>query len=249
MSSLLDGKRIVITGAARGLGFHFSQACAMQGANIAMCDILTETLAQSASHLRKQGHRVEYYTIDMADNQSIERAFTAISGGGLIDGLVNNAALATDVGGKTMMDYDPELWDRVMTVNAKGTWLTTRAAVPILKPGAAIVNVASDTVLWGAPMLIAYVASKGAVIAMTRSMARELGGKRIRVNAIAPRLTRVEATEYVPVERHQLYESGRALTGAQQPSDVTGSVLWLLSDLSGFVTGQLIPVNGGFVFN
>ena len=103
--------------------------------------------------------------------------------------------------------------------------------------------------LWGAPRLMAYVASKGAVIAMTRSMARELGEKRIRINAIAPGLTRVEATEYVPAERHQLYENGRALSGAQQPEDVTGSVVWLLSDLSRFITGQLIPVNGGFVFN
>lgn len=75
------------------------------------------------------------------------------------------------------------------------------------------------------------------------------GEKRIRINAIAPGLTRVEATEYVPAERHQLYENGRALTGAQQPEDVTGSVVWLLSDLSRFITGQLIPVNGGFVFN
>ncbi len=80
-------------------------------------------------------------------------------------------------------------------------------------------------------------------------MARELGEKRIRINAIAPGLTRVEATEYVPAERHQLYENGRALSGAQQPEDVTGSVVWLLSDLSRFITGQLIPVNGGFVFN
>ena len=133
-----------------------------------------------------------------------------------------------------------------MTVNVKGTWLVTREAVPLLREGSAIVNVASDTALWGAPRLMAYVASKGAVIAMTRSMARELGEKRIRINAIAPGLTRVEATEY---ERHQLYENGRALSGAQQPEDVTGSVVWLLSDLSRFITGQLIPVNGGFVFN
>lgn len=90
----------------------------------------------------------------------------------------------------------------------------TRAAVPLLREGAAIVNVASDTALWGAPRLMAYVASKGAVIAMTRSMARELGEKRIRINAIAPGLTRVEATEYVPAERHQLYENGCALSGA-----------------------------------
>ena len=110
-------------------------------------------------------------------------------------------------------------------------------------------NVASDTALWGAPRLMAYVASKGALIAMTRSMARELGPQGICVNAIAPGLTRVEATEYVPAERHQLYEQGRALAGAQHPDDVNGTVLYLLSPLADFVTGQLLPVNGGFVFN
>lgn len=249
MNGLLDGKRIVVTGAARGLGFHFARACAEQGARVVMCDILDGALAESAQQLTAEGHRVEAQRIDLASADSVNGAFAAIGAAGNIDGLVNNAALATGVGGKDMLDYDPDLWDRVMTVNVKGTWLVTRAAVPLLAPGSGIVNVASDTALWGAPRLMAYVASKGAVIAMTRSMARELGEKRIRINAIAPGLTRVEATEYVPAERHQLYENGRALAGAQQPEDVTGSVVWLLSGLSSFVTGQLLPVNGGFVFN
>lgn len=249
MHGLLNGKRIVVTGAARGLGFHFAKACAEQGATVVMCDILTGELAESAHGLREQGYRIEDYAIDLADSEAIDATFATIGERGSIDGLVNNAAMATGVGGKNMIDYDPSLWDRVMSVNVKGTWLVTRAAVPLLREGSGIVNVASDTALWGAPRLMAYVASKGAVIAMTRSMARELGEKRIRINAIAPGLTRVEATEYVPAERHQLYENGRALAGAQQPEDVTGSVLWLLSDLSGFVTGQLIPVNGGFIFN
>ena len=249
MNGLLDGKRIVVTGAARGLGFHFARACAEQGARVVMCDILDGALAESAQQLAAEGYRVEAQRIDLASADSVNGAFAAIGAAGNIDGLVNNAALATGVGGKDMLDYDPDLWDRVMTVNVKGTWLVTRAAVPLLAPGSGIVNVASDTALWGAPRLMAYVASKGAVIAMTRSMARELGEKRIRINAIAPGLTRVEATEYVPAERHQLYENGRALAGAQQPEDVTGSVVWLLSGLSSFVTGQLLPVNGGFVFN
>jgi NAD(P)-dependent dehydrogenase (short-subunit alcohol dehydrogenase family) len=109
--------------------------------------------------------------------------------------------------------------------------------------------VASDTALWGAPRLLHYVGSKGAVIAMTRSLARELGPDRISVNAIAPGLVLVEATEYVPAERHQLYVSGRAMQRAQLPEDVTGLVVYLLGDGAGFVTGQLVPVNGGFVFN
>ncbi|EPY7070855.1 SDR family oxidoreductase [Klebsiella quasipneumoniae] len=249
MNGLLNGKRIVVTGAARGLGYHFAESCAAQGATVVMCDILQGELAESADRLQQKGYQIESHAIDLASQASIEQVFSAIGAQGPVDGLVNNAAMATGVGGKNMIDYDPDLWDRVMTVNVKGTWLVTREAVPLLREGSAIVNVASDTALWGAPRLMAYVASKGAVIAMTRSMARELGEKRIRINAIAPGLTRVEATEYVPAERHQLYENGRALSGAQQPEDVTGSVVWLLSDLSRFITGQLIPVNGGFVFN
>ncbi|WP_252145702.1 SDR family oxidoreductase [Yokenella regensburgei] len=249
MNGLLNDKRIVVTGAARGLGYHFALACAQQGATVVLCDILKGELAESAQRLRQQGYRVETQWIDLADAESIAQAFSDIGKRGAVDGLVNNAALATGVGGKDMMEYDPTLWDKVMTVNVKGTWLVTRAAVPLMREGSAIVNVASDTALWGAPRLMAYVASKGAVISMTRSMARELGERRIRINAIAPGLTRVEATEYVPAERHQLYENGRALSGAQQPEDVTGSVVWLLSPLSGFITGQLLPVNGGFVFN
>ncbi|OAZ20610.1 short-chain dehydrogenase [Klebsiella aerogenes] len=223
MNGLLNGKRIVVTGAARGLGYHFAESCAAQGATVVMCDILQGELAESAHRLQQKGYQIESHAIDLASQASIEQVFSAIGAQGPIDGLVNNAAMATGVGGKNMIDYDPDLWDRVMTVNVKGTWLVTRAAVPLLREGAAI--------------------------AMTRSMARELGEKRIRINAIAPGLTRVEATEYVPAERHQLYENGRALSGAQQPEDVTGSVVWLLSDLSRFITGQLIPVNGGFVFN
>ncbi|CAI0775597.1 SDR family oxidoreductase [Serratia fonticola] len=251
MSGLLAGKRIVVTGAARGLGRSFAAAVAQAGASVVMCDILAEELQDSAASLREQGAQVEAQVIDLASPQSITAAFNAIAKGGAIDGLVNNAAMATGVGGKTMMEYDIELWDKVMQVNVRGTWLVSQAAVPLLAqtPHAKIVNVASDTALWGAPKLMAYVASKGAIISMTRSMARELGPQGICVNAIAPGLTRVEATEYVPAERHQLYEQGRALAGAQHPDDVTGSVLYLLSPLADFVTGQLIPVNGGFVFN
>ncbi len=188
MNGLLDGKRIVVTGAARGLGYSFAAAIAAAGAQVVMCDILADELAASGAALREQGARVETQTIDLASPDSIRLAFEKIAAGGGIDGLVNNAALATGVGGKTMMEYDIDLWDRVMQVNVRGTWLVSQAAVPLLarNPHAKIVNVASDTALWGAPRLMAYVASKGAVIAMTRSMARELGPQGICVNAIAP---------------------------------------------------------------
>ena len=138
-----------------------------------------------------------------------------------------------------------------MNVNVRGTWLVTRACRPALRESGrgAIVNLASDTALWGAPRLLAYVASKGAVIAMTRSLARELGPDNITVNAIAPGLVQVEATKYVPEARHRQYVEQRALSRDQLPDDVTGAVLYALSDLARFVTGQLLAVNGGFVMH
>lgn len=124
-----------------------------------------------------------------------------------------------------------------MAVNVKGTWLMTQAMVPFLKRsgGGKVVNIASDTALWGAPRLMAYVASKGAILSMTRSMARELGEFNICVNSLSPGLTLVEATEYVPEERHNLYVNGRAIQREQLPEDVSGTALYLISDLAAFV--------------
>src|SRR5690606_13286147 len=187
--------------------------------------------------------------LDLNDPASIEQcaAFAIETLGGL-DGLVNNAGM-TSSGGKTLEQIEVDVWDAVMSINVRGTWLMSRACLSALRESGqgSIVNLASDTPLWGAPNLMAYVASKGAIIAMTRSMARELGTDNITVNSVAPGLTLVEATEYVPRERHDLYENQRAIKRAQVPDDVSGAVTFLLSDLSRFVTGQVLAVNGGFV--
>ncbi|MNC49847.1 Pyridoxal 4-dehydrogenase [compost metagenome] len=161
---------------------------------------------------------------------------------------MNNASI-TNSGGKTCEELTLDTWDQVMQVNVRGTWLMTKACLPALRASGhgAIVNLASDTPLWGAPNLLAYVASKGAIIAMTRSLARELGTDNITVNAIAPGLVLVEATAYVPEARHRLYNDQRAIQRPQLPEDVSGAVLFALSDLARFITGQTLPVNGGFV--
>jgi NAD(P)-dependent dehydrogenase (short-subunit alcohol dehydrogenase family) len=243
----LAGKRLLITGSARGLGYAFAESAVAAGARVVVADILEDRGRESAKALK-----AEFVPLDLSKPDSIEacaKRAAELMGG--IDGLVNNGAIATGIGGITMDQIDIETWDRVMTVNVRGTWLMTRAALPHLKGSdqGKVVNVASDTALWGAPRLMHYVASKGAVISMTRALARELGEFGIAVNAIAPGLTLVEATEYVPRERHDFYVDGRAMHRAQVPEDVCGAVLFFLSDAAGFVTGQLLPVNGGLVMN
>lgn len=249
---LLKGKRILVTGAARGLGRDFAQAAAEAGAAVVMADILSDLVQEEAEKLTNAGLTASAVRIDLRQKQSIQHAVKiAVDVLGGLDGLINCAALATGVGGVDMMNYDEDLWDRVMTVNVKGTWLVSQACVPHLKASGhgKIINIASDTALWGAPKLLAYVASKGAILSMTRSMASELGADNICVNTISPGLTLVEATAYVPRSRHDLYVNGRAIQRQQLPQDVNGTAIYLLSDMSSFVTGQNIPVNGGFVFN
>lgn len=248
----LSGRTIVITGAARGLGRAFAEACARNGATTIVADRDAELGEATSRTIEQAGGRSCFLPLDLAEPHSVDAFAAALAGRfDRIDGLVNNAAVATGIGGKTFEEIDLDTWDRVMTVNVRGTWLVTRALAPLLRRAerGKIVNIASDTALWGAPRLLHYVASKGAVIAMTRSLARELGPDAIAVNAVAPGLVRVEATGYVPKQRHDLYETGRAMPRAQLPEDCIGAVLFLLSPAADFVTGQLLPVNGGFVCN
>ena len=250
----LTGKIIVVTGAGRGLGRAFAEGAAKAGAAaVVVAELVADWGRETAEALAKSGHRAMFVALDLGEPASVAAMAEAVGKRyGRIDGLVNNGAIATGIGGKTFEEIDIETWDKVMRVNVRGTWLATKACAPWLRKGeggARVVNIASDTALWGAPRLLHYVASKGAVIAMTRSLARELGPDRIAVNAVAPGLTDGEATQTVPKERHELYVKGRAMPRAQQPEDVVGAVLYLLSDGAAFVTGQLLPVNGGFVLH
>jgi NAD(P)-dependent dehydrogenase (short-subunit alcohol dehydrogenase family) len=247
----LDGHRILVTGAARGLGRAIASALAESGAELVLADMLRDEGEQAAATLSANGARATFIPLDLGDPALIEALAAQISrNGGRLDGLVNNGAIATGIGGKTLDEIDIDVWDRVMQVNVRGTWLTTRAAAPLLAASGRgrIVNIASDTALWGAPRLLAYVASKGAVIAMTRSLARELGPKQIGVTCVAPGILRTESTEYVPEERHRLYETGRAVPGPQSPEDITGTIAFLLTPEALTLTGQVMPVNNGFVF-
>jgi NAD(P)-dependent dehydrogenase (short-subunit alcohol dehydrogenase family) len=247
---MLAGRTIVVTGAARGVGRAIAQACAKAGAALVLGDILADGGRAVAQELAKVT-QARFVPVDLNDPDSITAfARDVARHDGEIHGLVNNAAIATNVGGKPFDEIELDLWDSVMRVNVRGTWLVTRALAPLFADGkhGRIVNIASDTALWGAPRLLAYVASKGAVIAMTRSLARELGPRGIGVTAVAPGILRCEATEYVPAERHRLYETGRAVPGPQAPEDIVDTVVFLLTPGALALTGQLLPVDAGFVF-
>jgi NAD(P)-dependent dehydrogenase (short-subunit alcohol dehydrogenase family) len=248
---LLEGRRILVTGAARGLGLEFADRLCQHGARVAMADLRTDLLESAVAGLRKQGFEVTGLPLDVSQPESVQQcADQAVQALGGLDGLVNNAAV-TDSGGRSCDDIEIDKWDQVMTVNVRGTWLMTRACRGALRTSGrgAIVNLASDTAMWGAPNLLAYVASKGAIMAMTHSLARELGPDNITVNAIAPGLVLVEATQYVPESRHRQYVDQRAIQRDQLPEDVSGAAVYWLSDLARFVTGQVLAVNGGFVMH
>jgi NAD(P)-dependent dehydrogenase (short-subunit alcohol dehydrogenase family) len=249
-TGMLAGRTIIVTGAARGVGRAIANACGHQGAKLILADILVEQGEQTASELKNAGLDARFLPVDVGEPQSIDNFAKDISAReGAIHGLVNNAAI-TNSGGRSFDELEIEAWDRVMRVNVRGTWLMTRALVPLLLAGGAgrIVNLASDTALWGPPRLLAYVTSKGAVISMTRALARELGPRGIGVVAMAPGIMRNEATDYVPRERHSEYESGRAVPGPQFPEDIVELAAFLLTPAAIALTGQVLPVNAGFVF-
>jgi len=244
---MLKDRHILLTGAARGLGAEIARSLAAHGARLIVADIAEDEGRATAEEVG-----AAFLPVDLGDPASIAALGEAVSArtGGTLHGLVNNGAIATGIGGIGFEEIEIDSWDLVQRVNVRGTWLMTRACAPLLRASGSgrVVNVASDTALWGAPNLMSYVASKGAVMAMTRSLSRELGPARVGVTAVAPGILTTESTEYVPEARHRLYAEGRAVPGAQAAGDVTDVVAFLLSDGALTLTGQVLPVNNGFVF-
>jgi NAD(P)-dependent dehydrogenase (short-subunit alcohol dehydrogenase family) len=244
--------RVLVTGAGRGLGRAFAQAFAARGDVVAAADLDGDAAGETAS---LAGGGAIGLPIDVADAASVQAAVDAVVAQlGGIDVLVNNAGLYAGLQRGPFHELDEGEWDRVMAVNVKGTWLCARACVaPMRAAGAgAIVNIASTTAINGSAGFAHYVASKGAVIALTRSMAREVGALGIRVNVIAPGFTLTDASrEMMAGEGRdpETYALDRgSLKRPAQPDDVVGAALWLAGDGAGYVTGQTIVVDGGRIF-
>jgi NAD(P)-dependent dehydrogenase (short-subunit alcohol dehydrogenase family) len=243
----LDDRSIIVTGAAQGIGAVYAKALAAEGARLSLCD-LTEPRSV-AEEIRAAGGTVLSMVTDVTSPAAVAALVKAtVDAYGTVHALVNNAAMFGSLALKPFMEIESAEWDRVMAVNARGVFECVKAVVPVMREQkyGKIINIASGTVFKGTTHLMHYVASKGAVIAMTRVMARELGNDNILVNCIAPGLT-VSAAVQNNYTRAGIdaTTASRALKRDEEPEDLIGSVIFFASAESDFITGQTLVVDGG----
>ena len=242
-------KVVLITGAARGLGFEYARFLGEAGARIVAGDITDCTVAASAA-----GNGAVGVTLDVTDIASADSMVElAMERFGRIDALINNAALYGSLRGGRFNQIAEADWDATMAVNVKGIWNCCKAVVPAMRQsgGGSIINIASLAATYGMPFALHYTTSKAAVIGLTRGLARELGRDNIRVNAVAPSAVMTEGTAEFFGERLdralEMVRAGQSIQRTLEPADLTGTVAWLISDGVRFVTGQTIAVDGGTV--
>lgn len=237
---------IVITGAASGIGFAFARHFAARGDKVVVAD-----LKGSAKAAGKLGNLATGLDTDVADEAAVDRLARHVAGAhGAVDALINNAGLFSTLALRGFEEIPAEEWMRVMRVNTLGPFLCARAFAPLLRRSATgrIVNIASTVALKGVPHMLHYVASKGAVIAMTRALARELGADGITVNAIAPGFTLSDgilANGVHEIIGESARVTGRAIARDQVPEDLVGAVDFLVGPGSAFMSGQTLVVDGG----
>lgn len=249
MSGLdLAGKRVIVTGAAGGLGRAFAEAFAREGARVMVADINLKGAEETAAGIGTAALAAQVDVTSQASTAALAALAAEHLGG--IDVLVNNAAIYAGLERKGFEQIDEAVWDRVMAVNVKGPWQMTRAVAPYLRAagGGAVINVSSATVMSGSPDWLHYVSSKGAVIAMTRALARELGNDRVTVNALAPGFTLTEASLGLMEDAASYGITRGAIKRAAGSDDMVGAALFLASPLASFITGQTLIIDGGRQF-
>lgn len=254
MAGLRD-RVIIVTGGAQGIGRAYCKRFAQEEARLVVADIDGERAEATAEELRRAEADAIAIRADVSKQEDTEQmARAAIERFGRIDGLINNAAMfqRPAVTRAPFEELSVEEWDRVMAVNLRGVFLSSRAVVPYMKQqrSGKIVNVSSGTVFSGTPRFAHYVTSKGGVIGFTRSIARELGEFNIQVNAIAPGLTQsLEDADDEVIRSHEQRAQSRAIRRIETPADLVGVVAFLCSRDSDFMTGQTLAVDGGVVMH
>lgn len=245
----LEGKTIIVTGAARGIGKTYAHALASEGANVVVSDILADGANSTVSEIQKGGGKAIAVVGDISKESDTTRiAKESTEKFGRIDVLVNNAAKNTDLKWGPFNEITADDWDKVMAVNLKGTFLCIKSVFPYMKQQGSgkIVNISSGTFFLGTPGLAHYVASKAGVIGLTKALSRELGQHNITINAVAPGLTitEVNADVFSPTHMAEVRKA-KALQRDQFPNDLVGTMLFLCSSDSDFMTGQTLVVDGG----
>jgi NAD(P)-dependent dehydrogenase (short-subunit alcohol dehydrogenase family) len=249
MSGSLDGRVAIVTGAAQGIGNAIAKGLASEGARIVVADL---NRADDAAQDFDGGIGL---TVDVADEEQVERmARQVVEQCGSIDILVNNAGLYASLAMRPFTEIPADEWRQVMDVNVLSMFLTCRAVVPRMRErgGGRIVNISSGTPFRGVPFLLHYVTSKGAIVALTRALAKELGRDDVLVNCVAPGFTMSEGVRQHPEVIEALREvsvSARTLQRDQEPEDVVGAVVFLCGPGAAFVTGQTIVIDGGQYFH
>jgi len=252
---LLDGKVVIVTGGGHGIGKAYCRGIAREGGVAVAADIDEQAAFDAAKAIQDSGGKALGIHVDVASSASCQTmAERSLQAFGKIDGLVNNAAIflsvPTEKGG--WQEITEEAWDRIMAVNVKGLWLCSRAVVLAMqqRKQGSVVNIFSNMAFNDGLTMMHYVVSKAAVVGFSRVLARELGGDNIRVNTLAPGSTMSEEqpTEHA-MRNYERTASTRILKKVERPEDLVGTALYLLSDLSTFVTGQTILVNDGAVLH
>ena len=249
----LAGKVAIVTGGAKGIGYAVAETLAARGASLVLAD--QEGAKEAAARLAAKDARALGLSVDVAsENDTAKMVEAAVSAFGGIDILVNNAAIFASLTPKPFEEIDPADWRRVMEVNTLGVFLCARAVLPAMKArgGGRIVNISSGVAFKGNPWFAHYVASKGAVVSLTRALATELGRHNVLVNSVAPGFTLSDGVVGNPALVAGAREPslrGRVLARDMMPSDVVGAVAFFAGPDSAFITGQTLVVDGGAYFH